>query len=207
MRIEILKYLSDSYSYKPLNEFFKKNFSDASLGEIATVLDEMYNQEPSLIRFRDDPEYKLLNKSFYYFDTRSAGYYKGPPDQPHLYIKAESTPTDPKEDMGTLDNLNLEARITEKGRKELEEYELRESIRTVNQSVIKTNKTTLIIASLAAVFSLLSLIVPLWKSDKLSIPQLEETNRQMQMQWQALDSIVRVQSLHPMGSTNSSKKP
>lgn len=190
MRIEILKFLSDSYDFKPLNEFLKNNFSSASYQQIATVLWDMARaDEYNLIHIRDD-EYKLLSKNFYYYNLSHLSYYKGPANQ---YVKTESTPSDPKEEIGTLDNLTIEARITEKGRKELEQYELRESIRSVNHSVISTSRITLTIAALAAFFSLLSIIVPLLKSDKLSIPQLQETNRQLQKQGQALDSMLHAQ--------------
>jgi hypothetical protein len=195
MRIEILRYLSDSEGYKPLNEFLKDNFKDATLSEIATILNEMYNRSvDSVIWMRGDRDFKLLGQKFIFRDWYNLRFYKEqPPKEPPTFYFEESRDEKDKDAiLATLNNIPIEARITERGRKELEEYELHNSVKMVNRSVVKTNVVTLWIAGLAAFFALLSIIATLLKSDKLSVPQLLETNKLIQKQVQSLDSLRQI---------------
>ena len=45
MRIEILKFLSDSHDYKPLNEFIKSIYPYKDFKPLSLTLKEMYNSQ------------------------------------------------------------------------------------------------------------------------------------------------------------------
>ena len=62
----------------------------------------------------------------------------------------------------------------------------------LNESVISTNKITRFIAIISLLIALLTLIKDLTKSDKIQVPQLQETNKQLQMQQKTLDSLLQI---------------
>jgi len=177
MRIEILKYLSDTDDYKPLNAFMKSIYKGESMVSLNKLLKEMYHGR-----------YNHLNVIEVKGDVQFLGYHFSTWHE-HVFGK---NPSDNKNDpIGNLDNLEFQARITQLGRKELQDIEFQNSITKVNDSVIRTNKMTLIIAGLAALFSLLAVISPLLKHDTLSVPEIQETNKILQKQSQTLDSLLQ----------------
>lgn len=98
--------------------------------------------------------------------------------------------------VGDLDNCPFEGRINFRGRKELEDYELQQSIKIVNDSVTRTNRITLIIAVLAAIFSLTSVIIALTKIEKIQVQELQQTNSILQKQVKILDSLQQRQNAY-----------
>jgi hypothetical protein len=190
LRIEILKFLSDSHNPKPLNQFLKTNMGDITLIDLSFMLEDMsLNPTYNVIRLEGD--WMILGKKFIESKTE---FDKSIDKVFGIYNSLRNESSDennPNLVLGTLDNIPLRARINARGKKELEEVELRNSIEQVNQSVVKTNKVTLVIAGLAALFSFMSIIAPLLKSDKLSVPQIQETNKILQKQVQVLDSLQR----------------
>jgi hypothetical protein len=173
MRMEILKFLSDSKGFKHLNGFLKTIVKEGELPILAGVLKDMS------ISVVDQKNVILISGELQYLSER---YFQLDKDLRALSLRTE----DP---ISNLDNTPLKGRITEAGRKELREFELSESSRKVNESVVRTNNITLVIASLAALFSLLAVIAPLLKHDKLSVPEIKETNKLLQRQVQILDSL------------------
>jgi len=167
MRYEILKFLSDTYEFKSLNEFLKTLNEKNKLYPIRMQLHEMCvpTNDGNVIELSGD--YHLLGQPFTELDGKSKTY---------GLVKAPDNPFDDKpivvtsRGVGDLNNIQIQGRINSRGRRELEEYELKKSIIMVNSSVRVTNNRIVISAYLAAFLSLLSLIATLWKSDKPQSP-------------------------------------
>jgi hypothetical protein len=188
MRIEILKYLSDTHEFKPLNDLLKSINKNDQLTAVKRTLDEMYipGLDSNVIELKGD--YQFLGQRF--ADLPGIG-------KTFSYTLASDNPPPDIKDLvigiGDLDNCQITGRITYKGRIELENYELNQSIKTVNDSVRKTNKLTAWVAILAGVFSLTSLFISLitiGKSSQVQVEELKETNKILQTQVKSLQDFL-----------------
>jgi len=196
MRLEILKYLSDSNEFKPLNEFIKSISKGKDIDAIALTLREMYDtyrlldRKENVIELKGDFDY--LGKTFIYIDDKVRPKFKthviamGIPAAGHDKVLGDIM-------VGDLDNCLFEGMINFRGRKELEDHELNQSIKMVNDSVRKTNKLTAWVAILAGVFSLTSLFISLitiGKSSQVQVEELKETNKILQTQVKSLQDFL-----------------
>lgn len=176
MRIEILRYLADTVQFKSLNDFLRIHPDGGNNEIIARVLGEMYStrDQQSVIELHGDAH--LLGIEIHRIEGDILI------QQGLLIDKRKEGPF-----VGTLENILLKARITVYGMRELAEYDLRESIRLVNESVVRTNRATKWIAIVAMVASILSLSHTVLLPAKSLQPELTEIGRQVQLMRQYLE--------------------
>lgn len=199
MRRQILLYLEDSYEGKSMNEFLKK--FNAPLGAITHTLSEMYNHyDPGSGVIYINGDYNFLGVDFAEIERFGKVLHFNNSG------KSDSNINFLSEGKGDLDNCPFMARITNKGRVELEKFKTEESIRKVNDSVIRTNRITIFLASLAAVCSIIALLNN--GNDKSVSQEIRSLNKSLKEQGTILRNLRQDQGggIYPTNqSTDTSK--
>ncbi len=193
MRYEILKFLTNGYDYKDLGLFLKEKYPQTNLREFFYILNEMYSgpqfRENNVIDIEGN-DWKYLGKEIVELENfgKAEVIMKNRPGYDKKNVLYEG--------IGDLSNSKILARITDLGRKELQAFELNESVKETNKSVKSTNKVTILIAVIATIFSLTSLLIAITKTKSIEVKQLQETNRILQKQNSTLDSFLQKTNLN-----------